>query len=83
MLLHQPQLLLEQKLVWKMILSSECEVASTETGFSIWVLSGHSQLDLQPAAAPTAGFSHTWIDSLSGFQLLLTEELINQTMQNQ
>jgi hypothetical protein len=58
MLLHQPRLPLEQKLVWMMILSFECEAASTETGFSVLVLFGHSQLDSQPVATQAKDFVH-------------------------
>jgi hypothetical protein len=58
MLLHQPRSPLEQKWVWMMILSFECEVASTRTGFLILVLFGHSLLDSQPGATPAEDFVH-------------------------
>ena len=74
MLLHQLLLLLEQKWVWMMIRFFECEVASTGTGSSILVLFEHNRLDSQLVAIPTKDFVHTWIDSRSGFQLLLTHE---------
>jgi hypothetical protein len=74
MLLHQPLLQSEQRSVWMMIRFVECEVASIGTGSSISVLFEHSRLDSQLVAIPTEDFVHTWIDSPSGFQLLLTHE---------
>jgi hypothetical protein len=38
------------------------------------VLFGHNRLDSQLVAIPAKDFVHTWIDSPSRFQLLLTEE---------
>ena len=72
--LHQPPLRSEQRLVWMTIRFVECEVASIGTGSSISVLFEHNRLDSQLEAIPKEDFVHTWIDSPSGFQLLLTQE---------